>query len=266
MAEQVLLQGGIRLTIDKVPLEEALIRYTGLIVQGLKDTGAEANPLRKQFKTWAVIYRKQAQDSYDIAASGGWKRLSPVTIALKQKQRKRLGAFASKAPVTDALRATDVVRRVLNPQFTGQLGAVEIQRVNGVELGYGGGGVHPTIKKKDIKALQKRTNIKKSPKINIGTRQTNPNSVIGGVKSKSGSAKNKKKRKARAKGPITVAEIARIHNKGLGLPKRSIDDHVYLEANQETAASMGALTLDAVTELAKQAGFGTEEVFNTFGG
>jgi len=29
---------------------------------------------------------------------------------------------------------------------------------------------------------------------------------------------------------------------------------------------MGALTLDAVTELAKRAGFGTEETFNTFGG
>lgn len=260
MPEQVVLQGGVKLIIDKVPFEEAIVRYTNLIVQGLKDTSADANPLRKQFELWAVIYRKQAQDSFDIAASGGWKRLSPVTNALKQSQKKRLGTLASNAPISDALRATDTLRRVLRPNFTGQPGAVQIQRINGIELGYGGNAIHPTIKKEDVSA---------AAKINIGTRQTNPNSLIGAVKSKASTKKiqtNKKKKKSpKAKGPITVAQIAKIHNEGLGLPKRSIDDHVYLEANQETAASMGELTLDAVTELARRAGFGTEETFNTFG-
>lgn len=260
MAE--MLQAGVRIIVDEVPLEEAIVRYTNLIVQGLKDTSADTNPLRKQFDQWAVVYRKQAQGSYDVAATGGWKRLSSVTIALKQKQKRALGALASKAPVSDALRASDTMRGVLNPRFTGQAGAVEIQRINGIELGYGGNAVHPAIKKKDIAAVKAASEAKGPRKISTNRlTKANNTSVLGNV-SKFLSGKNKKakkkKKRARKKGPITVAQVAKIHNEGLGLPKRSIDDHVYLEASQETAKAMGELTLAAVTELAERAGFGTE--------
>lgn len=90
------------------------------------------------FKKWAARYRAFLQRRFAAFSKGGgnWPPLKPATIRARKGKGQNVAI----------LRDTGTLFRALNPVFGGNPGAVESIHDWGVEVGYGGGAVHPSTK------------------------------------------------------------------------------------------------------------------------
>lgn len=135
------------------------VDLSAMIRKGLASKD-RANPIRRAFRTCAIIYRSFIQERFDSASKGDgtWKPLAASTIArrraakiakiaglrgaAKAAHEKRQARLKDTGGGAAILRDTGMLFQALSPTFSGAPGAIEEDIPNGIRVGFGGPSAH----------------------------------------------------------------------------------------------------------------------------